>query len=354
MPAPAPSHATVAVITNDEGAHPHTYFTALAESPETVAVFLADNTGNTIAEARQILGSKLVATYSSATELFAKHQPTVAVLSLEAKLCPAVINAALDAGAHVITEKPGAPTLAEFIPLIEKAERKKLHLMLALTNRLHPLMHFARELIHGDKIGKIYGTELHLVADQTRLTVPAYHQSWFAHKSRVGGGHLLWIGIHWVDLAMYLTGSRITEVSGFTANVGGQPLDVEDSAVLSLKFANGSLGTMTSGYYTDKGYQSHIKIWGSRGWIEINLHGGETPLRYSLTGGEKPEIQTYVPPPGAPAGYTPFVGAGIRAALGLNSPPVSNADSLRIIQTIFTAYQATESGLVQQVPAAGG
>jgi len=211
-------------------------------------------------------------------------------------------------------------------------------------------MQHARELIRENKIGKIYGVELHLVADQTRLTAPAYHQSWFAHKARVGGGHLLWIGIHWVDLAMYLTDSSITQVAGFTANVGGQPLDVEDSAVLSLKFSNGALGTMTSGYYTDKGYQSHIKLWGSGGWIEINLHGGETPFRYYSTADEKPEIKTYVAPANAPTGYTPFIGACIRAALGRNEPPVSTGDSLRIMQTIFSAYQATETGQATPVP----
>ena len=351
MPAQTSPHATVAVITNDEGAHTDQYFTGLAESAETEAVFLADTSGKTVAAARKILGLKLKATYSSTSELFARHKPTVVLISLESKLGAEAINASLDAGAHVITEKPATLSIAEFAPLAKKAADKKLLLMFGLTNRLNPLVQHARGLIRENKIGKIYGTELHLVADQTRLGVPAYHQTWFAHKSRAGGGHLIWLGIHWIDLAMYLTDSPITQVSGFIANVGGQPLDVEDSAVLSLKFANGSLGTMTSGYYTDKGYHSHIKIWGSQGWIEINLHGGETPFRYYSTVDGNPEVKTYVAPANAPAGgYTTFVARSVRAALGLEAPPVSNDDSVRIIQTMFTAYAAAETGRTQQIP----
>jgi len=125
MPASTPSLATVAIITNDEGAHPNVYFTALAESPETGSVFLADSSGNTVADARRILGPKLVATYSSATELFAQHQPTVALLSLEASLCPPVIAAALEAGAHIIAEKPGAPTLCRIPPAHSEGRPEK-------------------------------------------------------------------------------------------------------------------------------------------------------------------------------------------------------------------------------------
>ena len=50
--------------------------------------------------------------------------------------------------------------------------------------------------------GKIFGVEMHMVADQTRLTRPGYGERWEASKARAGGGHLIWLGIHWLDLAM--------------------------------------------------------------------------------------------------------------------------------------------------------
>lgn len=347
--AQTPQGATVAVITNQEGAHLSAYFPALAQSAETGTVLLADPSGKAATEARKALGSKLGGVYSSAAELFAKHQCQLTLVSLEPGLAPAAIDAALDAGSHVLAEKPACLDIADFTRLCEKANRKKLHLMLALANRLNPDTLFALDLMRQNKIGKVYGIEIHLLADQTRLTKPAYRDSWYAKKSRGGGGHLIWLGLHWLDLAMLLTGSDVTEVAGFTANAGGQPLDVEDSAVLSLRFANGSLGTMTSGYYLDKGYHSHIKIWGANGWLESDLHGGAVPFRYYTTTDPKPEVKTYTAP-AVPAGYTPFVAACVRAALGLEAPPVNTNDSLRILATVFTAYRAAESGKVQRVP----
>jgi predicted dehydrogenase len=347
--AQTPRRATVAVITNHEGAHLSAYFPALAESAETATVLLADPSGKTITEARQALGPKLAATYSSARDLFAQHRPQLTLISLEPKLAPAAIEAALDAGSHVLAEKPACLSIAEFARLSQKANTRKLHLMLALANRLNPETQFALDLIRQKKLGKIYGVELHLIADQTRLGKAGYEKSWYAQKARGGGGHLIWLGLHWIDIAMYLTGADVTDVAGFTTNIGGQPLDVEDSATLTLKFSNGALGTMTSGYYLDKGYHSHVKIWGATGWIEMNRHGAAVPFRYYSTTDAKPEIKTYTAPE-SPAGYSPYVAACVRAALGLEPPPITTNESLRILTTVFTAYRAAETGQTQRIP----
>lgn len=346
--AQTPPRATVAVITNAEGAHLSAYFPALVESAETATVILADPSAKTFAEARKALGPKLAGTYSSARELFAQHHPQLTLVSLEPKLAAAAIDAALDAGSHVLAEKPACLSIAEFARLSQKANAKKLHLMLALANRLNPETQFALDLIRQNKLGKIYGVEIHLIADQTRLGKPGYGKSWYAQKSRAGGGHLIWLGLHWIDIAMYLTGADVTDIAGFTTNIGGQPLDVEDSAALSLRFSNGALGTMTSGYYLDKGYHSHVKIWGATGWIETNRHGAAVPFRYYSTTDKNPEIKTYTAPDG-PAGYSPFVAACVRAALGQEPPPLTTNDSLRIITTVFTAYRAAETGQTQHI-----
>ncbi len=343
-----PAGATVAFITNDEGAHVSAYLPALAEAKEIGSVVLADPGPKTVLAARKILGSRLTAVYSTPQELFAHQHPGLAIITLEPRLATPAIEAALDAGCNVMAEKPSVLSTADFARLAKKADQKKLFLALALANRLNPEIQFARDLIEKGKIGKVYGIELHIIADHTRLTKPGYPQSWFAQKARAGGGHLIWLGIHWLDLGMYLTQSNIAEVSGFTANVGGEPIDVEDSAVLSLKFDRGFLGTMTSGYYLDKSYHDHIKIWGSAGWIDFNPYGAAVPFRYYSTLEANPKIAIYTRPD-VPTGYSPFVAACVRASLGLEPPPVSTHDSLRVIRTIYAAYQAVETGRVQKI-----
>ena len=346
--AASPPTATVAILTNGEGAHVRLYLPAVAASPETSVVVLADSSGQTFAAAHRLLGPKLVATYSSAAELYAHHRVDLTVVSLEPRLAGPAIAAALAAGSHVLAEKPACLSAADFDRLADEAEAKHLLLMLALANRLNPDVVLARRLIREGKLGRIYGVEAHLVADQTRLTRPEYRLSWFAQKSRAGGGHLIWLGIHWLDLATYLTDARVTEVAGFTANVGGQPIDVEDSAALSLKFDRGFLGTFTSGYYVDQGYDSHLKIWGEKGWIELNPYGGGPPFRYYTTTDAHPQIKS-LPAFSGPAGYGPFVAACVRAALGLEAPPLTTEDSRRVIATVFAAYRAAAIGQTQRV-----
>jgi predicted dehydrogenase len=205
----------------------------------------------------------------------------------------------------------------------------------------------ARRLIAEGRIGKLYGLEMHLIADQTRLTQPAYHQSWYAQQARAGGGHLIWLGIHWLDLAMLLTGARIAQVSGFRGVVGGQPLDVEDSAALAFRFDNGTLGTMTSGYYLDQGYHSHIKIWGSRGWLQLEQYGG-LPLTWSSQDDPQPEVHRIERIEG-PSGYTPFVSACVHAAAGMAEPPITSIESLRALEVVFAGYRAAETGVRQDL-----
>src|SRR5439155_23121506 len=149
---------------------------------------------------------------------------------------PVPIQAALESNCHILTEKPGCVRLEDFERLAKTATARKRHLMLALCNRNSPVARKAKELIDTGKIGKLFGATIYLIADQTRLTRPEYHRLWRAIKAKAGGGILIWLGIHYLDLTEYICGARVREVCGFYGNVGGQPIDTEDTAALALKF----------------------------------------------------------------------------------------------------------------------
>jgi predicted dehydrogenase len=316
----------------------------LAKTDEVSRVYLSDPDERVRASAQKALDRKLAASFRTPEELFSQHKPALALVTLEALLAPPAIRAALSAGCHVLAEKPACIRLADFEALVRSAEEAKRSLVLALANRIDPVILEMRRIVQSGEIGKPYGIDLQIVADQTRLTAPAYHKTWVAQKARAGGGHLIWLGIHWLDLAMYVSGSTIHEVSSFTANVGGQPIDTEDSAVVALRFDNGMLGTLTSGYYLDRGYHSLLKIWGSAGWAAMQRHTQKPPLEWYSHG----QLHQYQ---GAtePSGYTPFVGAIARAAGGIGPWPLDAQDSLRALKIVFAAYRSAESGRRQAV-----
>lgn len=339
--------ASVALITHEDGPHLSAYIAGLAKTAELDKLWLCDPTGATEEAVRKGVGEKLAGSYRSTRELFAAQKPNLALIPMEAGLAPKAIGEALDAGCHVMAEKPACVRAEDFAPLVAKAKARNRSLMLALSNRVDPVMREARRVVQSGAIGRVYGMELHTIADQTRLTRPAYQRGWFAQKSRAGGGHLIWLGIHWLDLAVYITGSKVTQVAGFTANVGGQPIDVEDSAAVVLRFANGTFGTLTSGYYLDRGKHLFIKVWGSHGWLEVHHDRPDNPLEWYSTKEGKPGVRRYLPQ--SEGGYTPWVQHVVRASVGMETPILSGDDSLHVLQVIFAAYRAAETGRTQVV-----
>jgi predicted dehydrogenase len=343
-----PKSIKVAVITQAEGAHLPDYFGSLARIEEAEAVALADPSGKTADAARKALGDKLKEAFESPAELFKKFEPHLAVVSLEAVKAPPAIEAALDAGCHVFAEKPSCTRAEDFEKLLRKAQQKHRHLMMAFANRSHAPVREARRLIRAGKLGKVYGAEVHLVTDQTRLRSEEYRKSWFCSKARAGGGQLIWVGIHWLDLVLHVTGLKVKQVAGFAGVVGGQPIDVEDSAALSLRFDNGSFGTMTSGYYLDKGYQSHVQVWGEHGWLRLAAVE-EQPLEwYSRKDAKEAKVERFEYPKGE-RGYLAFLKAAVRAAAGLEDPPVTGDEALHVLNSIFAFYEAAKTGRVQTV-----
>lgn len=343
-----PESIPVGVFTGAGGAHLGAYFAGLAACKEAENVVLCDPSGQSVASAKKALGDKLAAVYDDPDKALNNAKPVLGMVSMEARHAPPVIHKLLDAGCHVFAEKPSCVRAEDFAKIVEKADANQQLLMMAFANRLSPPVLKARQLIDAGTFGKPYGIEIHMIADQTRLTRESYHKTWYADRERGGGGHLIWLGIHWLDLAMLFMKSPVREVAGFAENVGGQPINVEDSAAMSMRFDNGVLGTMTSGYYLDKGYHSHIRLWGSEGWIEYSEWlGGANPKPltwYTNADG----LQEY-DGPREPRGYTPWVVECVRASAGLRGTPITAQDGLRVMNTIFAFYEAAELGKTVKV-----
>lgn len=339
----------VVLVTHQGAAHVTAYLDALAAADDCGAVILVDPDGAWVEQARKRLGTKLRAVEKQVDPVLAKDGSGMVLVTMEARRAPAVIEAALEANWHVFAEKPACVRIEDFRKLVDLADRKHRFLMLALANRTNPEIAAARRLFESGALGRLYGVEAHLIADQTRLTRSEYHRSWFADRTRSGGGHLIWLGIHWLDLTMYITGQPIRRVAGFTANVGGQPVRIEDSAAVALQYRSGALGTLVSAYYLDKGYHQYIKVWGEHGWIMIRPMTDD-PLRwYTSRGPEAGRVQSWKGKR-EPRGYTPFVRAAVRACRFDSEPPITNADSLRALETVFAIYRSAETGQAVDVP----
>jgi len=125
--------------------------------------------------------------------------------------------AALEAGKHTIVEKPLALTLDEARQMADaakKAAKKGVKSMVSFSNRFSPAVLLAKRLIEEGKIGEIYHFRAAFLQDW--LISPEFPLAWRMDKSVAGSGVLGDLNAHSLDMARFLTGLEITEVSGVT------------------------------------------------------------------------------------------------------------------------------------------
>ncbi len=123
--------------------------------------------------------------------------------------------AALEAGKHVLCEKPLANTVAQAEEMTEAAARaaqRGIRSMVGFTYRRVPAATFARDLVAAGRLGEI--RQIRAAYRQDWLSDPEAPLTWRLQKDRAGSGSLGDIGAHAIDLAEYVTGLRLERVSG--------------------------------------------------------------------------------------------------------------------------------------------
>ena len=335
--------ATVALVMRSESRHRALYLEALRDLPSVSEVVIADPEGGTFDEARQTVHNKPMRTYTSLDAMLQAESPAMAIVTASGAESPGLIRPLLEAGVPVMAEKPACVDPDGFAALVELAERKHVELMLALANRINPWVEDARRIVRSQGIGKLYAVRGLRLADQTRIWSPG-RRDWTFRRAEAGGGHLIWCGIHWLDLVLFITGDRIVEVQAMTPNVGGAPIDVEDLALVNFQFASGAHGSLVSGYLLDAGYQLDLTCWGSDGWVcwgagdrfDLKWHGRQA--------GPDERFDRRFEYSSPWCDYTPWVRETLRASLGEIDPPITGGEGLAVLRVIFAAYEAARTG----------
>ena len=162
--------------------------------------------------------------------------------------------AALDAGKHVLCEKPLANTPVEAEAMTAAAERaaaRGTRSMVGFNYRRVPALALARKLVADGRLGEIRHVRAAYLQDW--LTDPSFPLTWRLQHERAGSGALGDLGAHLIDLAQYLTGEPITAVSGsVTTFVSERPVQgsepgklrgavtVDDAAVFTARIGAGA------------------------------------------------------------------------------------------------------------------
>jgi predicted dehydrogenase len=169
---------------------------------------------------------------------------------------------AAEAGIHVLVEKPLAANLPDCDAMIAAARKSGVTLGVISQRRFCPAVRRMKDAIDAGKIGK---PALGMFIGYNWRDA-AYYQSdpWRGRWDTEGGGVLVNQSPHQLDIMLWLMGPA-AEVSGYWANVNHPTVEVDDTAVASIRFANGGLGSIATSVSQKPGIFTKVHIHGSNG-----------------------------------------------------------------------------------------
>ena len=270
-----------------------------------------------------------------------------AIVAVRHHEAAALARRVLAAGRHLLAEKPVGLTAAEILPLQRAAAKAGLVAAVLYPRRAHPCALAMRR--HVAEAGPLLSLEARFLATQVRFRDPS---SWLFRRREAGGGILLWLGCHYLDLLQHVSGDEITGVAACLATRSGEPIGVEDTAALALEFRSGAVGTFHagyalafsgSGYLNAGGYDAHLALNGRAGrivWsgvaprLQLELPSGRHTRSFRLR-----ETTSY-----AGAAGEVFIRRFLAAVRGRGAPPATLADAWRTARIIEAAEASARTG----------
>ena len=304
-----------------------------------------------------VLGNKLKASFTDHRQMLAEFKPDAVLVTVEPSKMPPLLIDALRAGAHVFHEKPGCGRIEDYREVVEVARQSPGHLCVAFNMRGLPNVREARAIVQSGVLGKLFAIQTHYVAEHPRSWLwEELADGWMFDRDR-GGGHLIFLGCHYLDLMRYVTGADVAEVAGFADTVGGEPINAEDAYAVSHRFDNGMVGSFTGGFLAPTSEKHDaMNIWGSRGWLRFDPERGSFIEWFTREGTGQTVPQRRLEFGESPSGvqaFDQYKHEFFQACLGKGNPPITADDGLWMHEIAWAARRASDSGRAQKVVLGG-
>ncbi len=253
---------------------------------------------------------------------------------------------ALEAGKHVIVEKPLGRDLAEAREIVAAARTHRAQVSVFFPMRYRPEIVWAREFIARGGVGKVLGIRIvdHLYKEMAYWTGGASGRSrvaWRGIREKSGGGVLIMNIIHLLDLVRHLTGLEVGRVYAEHDTLD-TPVDVEDTVAMVVKFESKAIGMIDASTCMVGDGPKDLRIWGSDGQIVLTK-----PYRYiSLKSGAGSAIGEWRRLPrleGLPE-RAGFLREFVTAVQAGQAAPSSGKEGLLIQAVIDAAYMSMTEG----------
>ena len=297
--------------------------------------------------------------------------------------------AALEAGKHVLCEKPLANTVAEaeaMTAAAEQAHARGVRTMVGFTYRRVPAIALARQLVADGRVGEVRHVRAQYLQDW--IADPEAPLSWRLDKAQAGSGALGDIGAHIVDLTQFITGDRIIELtgrletfvkerpyaeshaglSGTASTTERGPVTVDDAASFLATFAGGAMGVFeATRFATGRKNAIRIEVNGSRGSLAFDFEDMNVLEYFDATGDDEtagfrrilatepghPYVAAWWPPGhglGYEHGFTHQVVDLVGAIAAGTDPRPTFADGLQVQRVLAAVETSSDTRTWQEIP----
>jgi predicted dehydrogenase len=278
--------------------------------------------------------------YWTDVEPFVREAPVDAVdVALPHHLHHPAARAALEAGRHVLVEKPFAVSMAECVDLVERAAERDLTLMVGQVQRFDPRNRTVERAVATGELGPIRHARADALQNLRDYADPPH---WLYDGARAGGGGVISVAVHAIDLLRYLLGD-VARVTAMGRSVDDAFEDAEDYCVALLEFEGGTIADLFDTYSAAATpYGEGFWLFGDDGVIDAFPRGDDDVPRRS-TGADRSSFAPMAVERGDLPTGNPFVNELLHFTDCVETgrePLPSGRDNLGTMATVFAIYES--------------
>jgi predicted dehydrogenase len=328
--------------------------------PDSEVIAICDIDEERLHERGEMLGIPRSQRYTDLEDVLALPEVDAVSVALPNYLHSPIAIKAMQAGKHVLSEKPLARSGSEAQAMVDEAEKTGKTLMVCFNYRFRDDARWLKGLRDGGKFGDIYYAR----AGWLRNSGIPGMGSWFTQKAMAGGGPLIDLGVHVLDMTLWLMGyPKVASVSGATfAEFGprgkktwawGKPdadarFDVEDLAVGFVRFENGAVLSLETswGTHTKPGRDDYfVTLYGKEGGSELyvgNYTDRDTVSFYSEEAGFPSQLRPN--PVMRAGGHELAVAHFVESLVEGRAPEATGAQGTALVRLIEGLYESARLG----------
>lgn len=302
--------------------------------------------------------------YSAVSDMLYAERPNVCFVMLPTDEVEEAAQRCAETNVPLVLDKHCARSADSLRRILTTCEQHGVKMATGYMWRYSPIARQLRAWVSGGMFGRPYCFDMRMVTTSAEVRLEDPQFAWLFQKAKSGGGVLLWLGCHYIDLVRFILQREVVAVSAMTSRLSKSSSDVEDVASVSFQLEDGIVGTLHCAYVMPQGFQDNydtaLAVWGNEGdatWAPLITKNPTLRVR-SMHGewARCPERTIHYQDVLVPNAYcgtqmaVHFVRDMVTALAEGKDFITTGQDAVKVLEICEAAYQSAETGQRVELP----